>query len=492
MDFVNVPAKNTSTDEIELVYHNTSGAGGWTLADSTGGMLYASCDNTTDLVTCDNTNLYRRVFFFMVGWNESGVDNADVHQLAPSNTITYSTVANCLDTTTYPITYTLPTWYNKAAVPLWAYCIRPTDTSWTTNFIDLRTTKTSTSTAAGGIDTSIFLTTDGSRALTSSWNAGQNILAPYFIGQLNGTWNESGKYQLEASAYKNANASALISTYTNITYANNLTVYQTRADTATNISTHAATKHGNTTTEIRAQFSGGSNISITNGVVAMNISCLTITGSADLCDGSDATGTGGSSPFTAVDNIYIYNATGTITFNGTYGNNTWDAKYAKETGRFGNGNFTSLYALMGYWTITNYSAVPGRYGNANFTAQLSAYTNITYYNTLLNQTINASIDARLGTTYQLSAGAYKDQNFSTSLAARTNITYANNLTAYQTRADLVTNLTLYQLRADMPTNLSSYLKNNTRVNFSIASANNYTVGTAGIWNNGTHICIGGC
>lgn len=36
--------------------------------------------------------------------------------------------------------------------------------------------------------------------------------------------------------YTDTNASALISTYGNITYANNLTIYQTRADTATNLS----------------------------------------------------------------------------------------------------------------------------------------------------------------------------------------------------------------------------------------------------------------
>jgi hypothetical protein len=58
-----------------------------------------------------------------------------------------------------------------------------------------------------------------------------------------------------------------------------------------NISNHEATfKHGNTTTEIRSQFSGSNNITINNGIISFNLTCIDITGSADLCDGNDATG----------------------------------------------------------------------------------------------------------------------------------------------------------------------------------------------------------
>jgi hypothetical protein len=53
-------------------------------------------------------------------------------------------------------------------------------------------------------------------------------------------------------------------------------------------------KLGNTTTEIRAQFEGGANISIEDGIISFNMTCEQITGSADLCDGVDGVGGAGT------------------------------------------------------------------------------------------------------------------------------------------------------------------------------------------------------
>ena len=169
MDIVNTGLKNASnTDSIEVIYHN--GSNGWITNDQTG-MNYTKCDNGTSFITCTNTNQWRRIFFFMVGYNTSNGDNSQIHQTLPSNTIRYASEAACLDTTTTPISYTLPSWYQYSAVPLWAYCIRPQDNAWSsTGWIDLRSVKTGV--ASSGIDTSVFLLKDGTVSLTNNWNAG--------------------------------------------------------------------------------------------------------------------------------------------------------------------------------------------------------------------------------------------------------------------------------------------------------------------------------
>lgn len=145
------------------------------------GINVTHCDNGTGIVACTGTG-WRRHFIFLVGYNDT-TDSTELHGLYPSLSITYTSSANCLDTTTTPLTYTLPQWYQKSAVMLYAFCAQRTTTAWTTNFIDLRTVKTST--AASTIDTSIFLTTDGSRTLTSNWNASFNVSADWFRGKIN-------------------------------------------------------------------------------------------------------------------------------------------------------------------------------------------------------------------------------------------------------------------------------------------------------------------
>jgi len=105
-----------------------------------------SCDNGTATITCSPNNQWRRYFLFMVGYNGT-TDTSEIHQLAASNTITYTSAANCLDTTITPLTYSLPSEYQYAAVKLYAYCGRANDNAWvTTQFIDMRTVKTGTAT----------------------------------------------------------------------------------------------------------------------------------------------------------------------------------------------------------------------------------------------------------------------------------------------------------------------------------------------------------
>ena len=159
MDPVSVPVKYVGgvspnpTSQVEVIFPNLTTTA-WIHSDQNR-MNYTTCINSTNngILTCTNTNRWRRIFFFMIGWNESGVDTSGLHQLLPLDATTYLSESACLDTTVNPITYTLPDYYQKAAAPVWAYCIRPSDTAWSaTGWIDLRAVKagsaTSTSSAA--------------------------------------------------------------------------------------------------------------------------------------------------------------------------------------------------------------------------------------------------------------------------------------------------------------------------------------------------------
>ena len=147
MDVVDTTLQNTTTDEIETVYHINSTH--WGTSEKTG-LNYTYCDTGTGMALCTNTNLYRRIFIFMIGYNET-TDSTKLHQLLPSQTTTYTKVADCLDTLNYPVTYTLPSFYQYGAVMLYTYCARPSDTTWGTNWIDLRTVKQSTATGSSDI-----------------------------------------------------------------------------------------------------------------------------------------------------------------------------------------------------------------------------------------------------------------------------------------------------------------------------------------------------
>lgn len=173
---VDFSERNTSVNNIEIIAHNGSSSNWQYLVQS--GLNLTHCDNNTDLITCSNTNRYRRYFIFGMGFNNTG-DTSELHQLAAKDSVNYVSAAACLDTVASPLTYTLPDYYENGAVLLYAYCGRAIDTAWTTNFIDLRTVK-ATSTATGGIDTSVFVPYLGATSnidigtynLTSSWLLG--------------------------------------------------------------------------------------------------------------------------------------------------------------------------------------------------------------------------------------------------------------------------------------------------------------------------------
>jgi hypothetical protein len=179
-----VDGSATTTSNMELHSHN--GTGVWSVWGITQ-LNTTHCDNGTDLVVCSPTNKWRRIFIFEVGYNKSGVDSTELVQLAPSNTITYSKASTCLDTTTNPLSYTLPDYYIGSAVPLYAYCVKPTDSAWvTTQWIDLRTVKTGS--ASAGIDTTVFVPYTGA---TANVDLGTKNLTANAINIGNGTiyWN---------------------------------------------------------------------------------------------------------------------------------------------------------------------------------------------------------------------------------------------------------------------------------------------------------------
>ena len=172
MDVINTSHINTGINEIESIYHTS--ATNWASSDSTA-LNITWCDTGTSTALCTNVNRYRRVFIFLVGYNDGTTDTTGLHQLLPSQSITYSTAGECLDTVAFPLTYTLPSFYQYGGVMLYAYCARPSDVSWSSNWIDLRAVKQST--ATGGVDTAIFLTKDGTTPLTGNWQIGNfNII----------------------------------------------------------------------------------------------------------------------------------------------------------------------------------------------------------------------------------------------------------------------------------------------------------------------------
>jgi len=152
-DIVSTSKQNTSAGrDVEWVYHNSS----TTFKYKDGNALNVTwCDTGSGIALCTSgtggNTKYRRHFIFMTGYNGTS-DNSEIHQLLPLQNTFYTSATLCLDTTLNPLTYTLPSEYNHAAVMLYAYCAQSTETLWTTNFIDLRSTKTGSATALAEAD----------------------------------------------------------------------------------------------------------------------------------------------------------------------------------------------------------------------------------------------------------------------------------------------------------------------------------------------------
>ncbi len=92
------------------------------------------CDNGVSCDACP-TNKYRRYIIGSIGW---GVDHTRIHQLAPLDDETYTTLANCINIEKYPLDYTIPSNVEGVFVPLAFYCGKRDDTAWSNGFVDLR------------------------------------------------------------------------------------------------------------------------------------------------------------------------------------------------------------------------------------------------------------------------------------------------------------------------------------------------------------------
>jgi len=182
-DIVETTSQNiTEGAGLEIV---SKQGGEWTFDERNYGLNLSYCNDGTNTIACSNPSKYRRYFIFETGFLD-GADLTEIHQLLPSNSLIYASLADCLNTQTTPLTYSLPDIYTYTALPIYAYCGRASDTSWTGSFIDLRNVQTGT--ASGEIDSSIFLTKDGSRPLTSNWNQGAFNLtntSSWFLGKIN-------------------------------------------------------------------------------------------------------------------------------------------------------------------------------------------------------------------------------------------------------------------------------------------------------------------
>lgn len=180
MDIISSTHQNTNIDSVEVISH--TGVGTWQGIDQAN-LNISTCDSGTGTSACSNPTRYRRTFIFMIGYNETA-DQTQIHQLLPLESKSYVNIANCLDIQTNPVTYTLPTFYEYSAVPLYAYCAKATDTTWKSGqLLDLR----GSSGGGGGsiTDTSNFVTYTGA---TSNTNTGVwNITANWFFGNI--SWN---------------------------------------------------------------------------------------------------------------------------------------------------------------------------------------------------------------------------------------------------------------------------------------------------------------
>lgn len=208
---VNQHVVNDTNNHIETV--GNSGTG-WQYDDMPA-LNISWCSNGTAVITCTGAN-YRRTFIFSIGYDD-GALASELHATYPLEFTSYTTLAQCMDTTTYPLSYSLPTNYEGAAVMLYAYCAKRTDSSLvSTQLIDLRSTKTGVATAAA--ETDPIWTADKVNYYTSTQDD--------IIDSSRGNWT------LDKPNYFNNTMNINISTY-NITSSNVPNVVSTNASGCT-------------------------------------------------------------------------------------------------------------------------------------------------------------------------------------------------------------------------------------------------------------------
>lgn len=185
---VDASAINSSIgNSTHYIYHKS---GNWN-STIIYGLNLTHCDDGTDLVECPS-NLYRRYVVYTLGFQDAE-DHTQLHQLAPLTTEnTYPTLAGCIDTEKNPISYTLPSRDEYVAVTNYIYCGKRDDTDWRDGWIDIRVGLY----GFGAVpDLSIFLTTDGSRAMEGNLDiADYNITNTTSLTMGDGgiCWNGTG------------------------------------------------------------------------------------------------------------------------------------------------------------------------------------------------------------------------------------------------------------------------------------------------------------
>ena len=387
MDIDTTSSQTTGTaNKVEVIYPNTTG---WVHVDQTR-MNFTSCTNGTAAITCTNTNQWRRVFFFVVGWNESSGDSTGLHQLLPSNTIRYASEASCLDTVATPLTYTLPSYYVHSAVPLYAYCVRPQDNAWSsTGWIDLRTVKTgSSSTSSSGV----FVPYTG---------ASQNV--------------DFGGFNLSAS-YTNANVNA---SYVQNPYWLN-TTDQRYNDSAGITSLNSSKANIGSTNTFQGAQNFNSTIYVGNGLTSDNATII-----------------GGSGWFVNLYtiNLSVANINSPVVLNGSYipfltntfslGNSSslWTSVYA--TNLYGNLNWSYLQNVPSYALVTYVNSV------GNWSTDKSSYSTTSAAN-LLYSPISEPKASSLGnwsadkSSYTTTANLPVYQNGSSNLTTAQVVTAVGN------------------------------------------------------------------
>lgn len=235
MDVVNVNThivNATAANHIEMVGHNSSTT--WQFNDDRT-LNITHCDNGTAVNTCTGNN-YRRYYIFTVGY-DGGLGSSELHGLYARESLSYNTLAACLDTTTNPLIYTMPEQYTGATVMLYAYCSQRTATTWSTSsLIDMRTVKTGS--ATGGTDISGLVPYSGA---TQSVDLGSyNITADYSNAKVNASyiqnapWLTTTPYQNSAAGWVNTSTQTSTSLLVNLTATGTVTGYSNGCTTVAN------------------------------------------------------------------------------------------------------------------------------------------------------------------------------------------------------------------------------------------------------------------
>ena len=183
------------------------------------------------------------------------------------------------------------------------------------------------------------------------------------------------------------------------------------------------------------------NITLRNNELVLNITCETITGSADLCDGDDATGTG--TPH--VDNASIQITEGQVTgLTSHYSLTNFTSNLADRLGELWNlANFTTAIGnrLGELWNLGNFTTAydnrPDRFvyanlstiGNnpINLSAALNVSGNVTFTQLLSCDTINTDATGLLTCGIDETGSFTKGDSLS---ATNVNVTGTLNITGF--------------------------------------------------------------